>query len=175
MENIPWDKIAIGVFLDNENDTPAEDPLKPLIWPGLSCNSVAAPRQDYWRPHYSQPAIPPEQAIRPAQHRNSRATAPPPTPSSIIIEVGPGVSAPLRGSDETWKAIEDGRVTITSCTWCQIELNCLDDAQLVICPDCTMISPVDQTAGQDNSPCERYGVGVGIKPEEIVKWIKSHM
>jgi hypothetical protein len=92
-----------------------------------------------------------------------------------MINVGPGVSMPLRGSDETWKAIEDGRVTITSCIFCQIELNCLEDAQLVICPDCTMLSPVDQTEGQENSSFARYGVGVGIKPAEIVEWVKRHM
>jgi hypothetical protein len=91
-----------------------------------------------------------------------------------MIDVGGDVKMPLRGSDETWKAIADGRVTITSCIYCQIDLNCLEDAQLVICPDCTMISPVDQAEGQENSLFAKYGVGVGVKPEVIVEWFEQN-
>ena len=58
-------------------------------------------------------------------------------------------------------------------------LNVIENAELVVCPDCTMISPVDQTATICSSSAEeqysRYGVGVGIKPEAVRDWIRSNM
>lgn len=81
---------------------------------------------------------------------------------------------PLRGAKETWDAIGEGRITITNCLTCQMELNCLDDALMVICPDCTMISPVDQ-AGDGPEGNKGYGVGVGVKPEEVIKWLQKTM
>ena len=81
---------------------------------------------------------------------------------------------PLRGAQETWAAIGEGKITITNCLTCQIELNCLDDALMVICPDCTMISPVDQ-AGGGPANAANHGVGVGVKPEEVIKWLQKTM
>lgn len=89
----------------------------------------------------------------------------------IMIDVAPGVKYPLRGSRETWNAIEEGRVTVTTCMSCNIELQCLADAQLVACPDCTMLSPVDQ-ASDNSDNTGRYGVGVGVKPSDILRWIQ---
>lgn len=115
------------------------------------------------------------------QSSNRSSQTPPSTSTStstgkkLTVEVGPDISMPLRGADETWKAIEDGKVTITSCISCQIELNCVADAQLVICPECTMMSPVDQTDESEKGVFARYGVGVGVKPEDVVKWIQSNM
>ena len=95
----------------------------------------------------------------------------------VMIDVAPGVKFPLRGADETWKAIEEGRVTVTTCMSCNIELQCLDNAQLVACPDCTMLSPVDQASDNSSSSVDynndRYGVGVGVKPSDIVRWIQQ--
>lgn len=99
----------------------------------------------------------------------------PPAGKSIMIEVAPGVNYTLRGSEETWKAIEDGRITVTRCVFCQIEINCLEDAQLVVCPDCTMISPVDQTNDGTDAYITRHGVGVGVKPEDVIRWIQRNM
>lgn len=108
----------------------------------------------------------------------NRLPSPPRRPSlpsgGIQIDVGQGKKMPLRGAKETWAAIGDGRITITNCLTCQIELNCLDDALMVICPDCTMISPVDQ-AGDGPESSSNYGVGVGVKPEEVIKWLQKTM
>jgi hypothetical protein len=100
---------------------------------------------------------------------------PPPPVQGIMIDVAPGVKLLLRGSSETWQAIEEGRVTVTTCMFCNIELQCLDDAQLVACPDCTMLSPVDQAIGHLDNSEGRYGVGVGVKPADVVRWIQLHM
>ena len=98
---------------------------------------------------------------------------------NIMIDVAPGVKMPLRGSVETWSAVEEGNVTVTLCVCCNMDLNCIFDAQLVICPDCLCVSPVDQTEQQDSnstasSRIHRHGVGVGIKAEEILRWVMSN-
>ena len=96
-----------------------------------------------------------------------------------MIQVAPGVKLPLRGSEETWKAIEEGRVTVTTCLFCNIELQCLDNAQLVACPDCTMLSAVDQAFTSSEDPDSnadgRYGVGVGVKPADVIRWVERQM
>ena len=97
---------------------------------------------------------------------------------NIMIDVAPGVKMPLRGSVETWSAVEEGNVTVTLCVCCNMDLNCIFDAQLVICPDCLCVSPVDQTeqdsATSTASLMHRHGVGVGIKAEEILRWVMSN-
>jgi hypothetical protein len=163
LENLPWDKIAVGIVLDDDNSAA-----------GTSISMMHRP-QSY---RTSAPIVPASQpatlltrpltAQRPPQSRPNPA-------SSLMIDVGTGVKMPFRGSDETWKAIEYGRVTLTTCISCQIELNCLEDAQLVICPDCSMMSPVDQTPGQGNVSYERYGVGVGVKLQDILEWVERNM
>ena len=102
-----------------------------------------------------------------------------------MMEVAPGISVPLRGSHETWEAIKDGRVTVTTCCACQLELHCIEDAEMVICPDCWIVSPVDQmvggipleeedsdyNAGQKKS--SSHGVGLGVKPTDVVEWLEA--
>lgn len=96
-------------------------------------------------------------------------------PSDVTtIEVAPGIRLPLRGTEETWKAIEEGQVTVTTCMTCQQDLHCVLDAQMVVCPDCTMLSPVDQTSQDAESLADRYGVGLGVKPEDVLRWFERH-
>jgi hypothetical protein len=96
----------------------------------------------------------------------------------IMIEVTPGADKlPLRGGAETWRAIEEGSITVTMCGYCKMDLNCVFDAQLVICPDCFILSPVDQTeqgTADSTTSMHRRGVGVGIKAEEIRRWVMSN-
>jgi hypothetical protein len=96
--------------------------------------------------------------------------------SKIMIEVAAGVKIPLRGKSETWSAIEEGAVTVTMCVICNMDLNCIFDAQMVICPDCLCVSPVDQTEQDSTSAASmhRHGVGVGIKGEEILRWVMGN-
>jgi hypothetical protein len=99
-----------------------------------------------------------------------------------LIEVFPGCCLPLRGGKETWKAIMKGKITITRCTCCEEDLTCVEDAQLVICSDCWVFSPVDQSiAGISLEESdeewftrhEKSGVGLGIKANEMIEWINS--
>jgi hypothetical protein len=87
-----------------------------------------------------------------------------------LIEVSPGFNLPLTGSKGTWKAIRDGRITITKCCCCQEDLTCIDDADLVICCDCWVFSPVDQSIAGTPSDTPR-GVGMGVKIDDMKEWI----
>jgi hypothetical protein len=68
-----------------------------------------------------------------------RARAP---PQPVEVEVAPGEFMPLRGSDETLQAIEMGYARIVTCFACCASLACVPDCELVICPDCRVISPI---------------------------------
>lgn len=60
----------------------------------------------------------------------------------IAVEVTPGHFMPLRGSEETMRAIESGRAHVVECMACGAVLTCVPDCELVICPDCRVLSPV---------------------------------
>jgi hypothetical protein len=62
--------------------------------------------------------------------------------SPVQVEVYPGEFLTLRGAKETVEAIERGDSTAVSCCACGLGLRCVADCQLVICPDCTVMSPV---------------------------------
>jgi hypothetical protein len=79
--------------------------------------------------------------------RNSNANntyrrARPSQPQPVEVEVAPGEFMPLRGSDETLQAIEMGYARIVTCFACSASLACVPDCELVICPDCRVISPI---------------------------------
>ena len=60
------------------------------------------------------------------------------------VEISPGEYMPLRGSAETMSAIQSGHVTTVSCLACHTRLKCVADADLVICPDCRILSPLPE-------------------------------
>jgi len=88
------------------------------------------------------------------------------------IEVSPGVSMPFRGSEETWEAIALNKITQTECLGCTILLYCVQDAELVVCPDCQTMSPayVEGRGGEDPFKNRRMGLGLGFKEEQLVQW-----
>jgi hypothetical protein len=75
-----------------------------------------------------------------------------------IVEVIPGEFVPLRGTVETWEAVQAGEVTGTICIYCQLALVCIEDADLVMCPGCRVISAVDGGGGGGG-----LGLGMSIK------------
>jgi hypothetical protein len=58
---------------------------------------------------------------------------------------------PLRGSEETLQAIEMGLARIVTCFVCNHSLACVPDCELVICPDCRVISPVPPAEDDRNT------------------------
>jgi hypothetical protein len=106
-------------------------------------------------------------------------------PQPIEVEVSPGEFMLLRGSDETLEAIEMGYARMVTCFACSASLACVPDCELVICPDCRIISPIcseqdddrkmahhnDSTHGSWEAGNDYYhqaspppwGVGLGLK------------
>jgi hypothetical protein len=72
---------------------------------------------------------------------------------------------------ETLRAIDSGLASCVKCTQCHGTLKCVPDAELVMCPDCRIMSPmsmdveVRSTSEQPNHiPVgRRGGVGLGLK------------
>ena len=95
------------------------------------------------------------------------------------IEVAPGHYMPLRGSAETMAAVESGMARTVICMVCQATLLCVPDAELVVCPDCRLLSPLPADSKaccqtrtsryeSDTHPGVRHevgGVGLGLKVE----------
>lgn len=119
--------------------------------------------------------------------------APSPTTSpATMIEVAPGVHLPLRGADETLRAIEDDFYVPATCSCCTATIFCIQNANFVLCPDCRVVSraDVDDDAcccREANHPDDRNGgnsvtttatnnskssksVGLGFTMEELVQY-----
>ena len=121
----------------------------------------------------------PSQSPRPSR----RESSPPPALMPMVeIEVSPGIFLPLRGSQETMAAVNSGRAIPVNCMACQASLRCVPDCQLVLCPDCRILSPVEDdrmyhsmSAVASNWDCDemsatvpnRRGVGLGLKADAL--------
>jgi hypothetical protein len=95
------------------------------------------------------------------------------TSSTLLeIEIAPGQYLSLRGSAETMRAIAMGKSVIATCWNCQVQLECIEDCTLVLCPDCRVVSPneksITTTTTTDSSELSsssttKRGVGLGLK------------
>jgi hypothetical protein len=57
------------------------------------------------------------------------------------IEIAPGQYLPLRGASETVCAIQCGFCVTISCMACVQPLLCIANCEMVLCPDCRIVSP----------------------------------
>jgi hypothetical protein len=89
----------------------------------------------------------------------------PPTQATqeIFLEVAPGAKEKLRLSHETIKAIETGFFSPAVCWGCHAGLYCISDAVFLLCPDCTVISPLDESL-----PCA-HGIGMGFTKDTLIQ------
>lgn len=78
------------------------------------------------------------------------------------IEIEPGFFAPLRGAEETWAAMSMGRIAHVACLCCELPLQCISDAEYVLCPECKVVSPVFHNSGTAGG---RGGVGLGLRAD----------
>jgi hypothetical protein len=90
---------------------------------------------------------------------------PAPVPPRLQVEISPGEFMNLRGAAETAAAIERGRSKLVFCLECGAGLRCVADCQLVLCPDCRIMSPVPrrpptlmENGGREGSPRNRKGI-----------------
>jgi ribosomal protein S27E len=87
--------------------------------------------------------------------------------SNKTIEIMPGMRVPLRGAEETWKAIEQDFFLPVTCYGCTKELCCIQDASYVLCPACRVVGPMDTGASDFGST---VGVGLGFSLDDLYQW-----
>ena len=80
-----------------------------------------------------------------------------------MIEVFPGMSVPLRGSEETQIAITCNQIRTAKCLDCTLSLSCVEDAEYILCPLCRCVSPLALT--EKGVPAGGFGVGLGFVPD----------
>jgi hypothetical protein len=83
---------------------------------------------------------------------------------SLMIEIMPGLSEPLRGSAETMKAHMSGNIMRIHCVCCDQDISCVGDAAYVLCPTCTVVSPAPSESMNGSS----WGVGLGFLADQFV-------
>ena len=83
------------------------------------------------------------------------------------LEIEPGLLLPLRGAEETVKAIKSGFVEKVSCQACENELYCIADATFCVCPDCKCVFAVSGATLFDTSKTHKLypggSVGLGFR------------
>jgi hypothetical protein len=100
-------------------------------------------------------------------------TPPPASAEEDLIEVTPEVSVPLITSEEIWKSILEGQITMTDCPCCYNELACSVAAGLVLCADCWVFMPSNHQQSLDCLDLKSQRVGIGVKTEDLFEWLSS--
>ncbi|CAB9519556.1 expressed unknown protein [Seminavis robusta] len=100
----------------------------------------------------------------PAQHQQRQ----PEQPQPGMIEICPGLSVPLRGSDETRNAVANKfYATNILCFGCATEICTIADVQYTICPHCKIISPVEDDTFDGEKLEYRWGLGLGFTRDDL--------
>ena len=82
----------------------------------------------------------------------------------------------LRGSEETWNAIKRGNYASVICEACQADLRCVADADMVVCPDCRCVSPLDGRAmPSDAGGFSEGGVGLGVLVRDLAPAVQRRL
>jgi hypothetical protein len=93
--------------------------------------------------------------------RNSGSASASSGTMSTMVEISPGVHEPLRGADETVRAVRQDYYVPISCFGCSNDIFCIADAKYVICPECRVVSPIDEGA-LDGQALKQHGLGLGF-------------
>jgi hypothetical protein len=83
-----------------------------------------------------------------------------------LVEVSPGFIVRLRGAQEVEEALTMGESATLTCTSCQANLSCVQNAEFVLCQACRFISPVQPPRRDFCSPEDsdefRFGGGLSL-------------
>ena len=82
-----------------------------------------------------------------------------------LIEISPGYRVELRGSDETWSALQRGFTKQLQCPCCSEQLFVIRDASMVLCPECRMIVPISDSGN---------GMGLGVRVNSSDECLAKH-
>lgn len=88
-----------------------------------------------------------------------------PQQQQMMIEIGPGALVRLRGAEETWDCIQRDFYLPTQCSFCELILCCIQDASYVLCPQCRVVSPIDDIMEEFDG-----GAGIGFTFEQLHAW-----
>jgi hypothetical protein len=122
---------------------------------------------------YHQVDITPSSTIDDRSDRNQQCPNPgsslkedlntPALDGQIEVEISPGVFALLRGSEETWRAIQTGNFETVECVCCYSRMQYIADAEYVLCSECRVVSPVgNHYRERSASGRGTRGVGLGL-------------
>jgi hypothetical protein len=133
--------------LRTEDNIPCE--AKPVLLHARSQSCLGQSDQDHSDPisSYSRHESP-----KRLLHRTPR------TWDRLQVELIPGHFVPLIGSDETWQAFCADNVIDIECSSCQMFLYCKSTAEMVMCPECRMVSPIDDVG----LGAEGLGLGLSV-------------
>jgi len=134
------------------------------------------PSHDAPNPYYREQPYSPHLRPPPQSYPPPPPPPPPPRqqpPNRPLLEVAPGLLMHLMGTDETMKAIQAGHITVTSCVVCGMDVHCHSDSEYVLCPDCRVVSPVNQLDNANMAPQQGGLVGLGIKTEMLLTMMEA--
>ncbi|CAB9500973.1 expressed unknown protein [Seminavis robusta] len=83
-----------------------------------------------------------------------------------MVEISPGVHEPLRGTEETMRAVRLDFYVPLTCFGCSLDVFSIADAKFVICPECRVVSPIEEGAW-DGQKLEQRGLGLGFTCESL--------
>jgi hypothetical protein len=83
-----------------------------------------------------------------------------------FVEIMPGFSLPLVGTQESLAAYQLGIVSEVECSACATELYCIETASVVLCPLCRSFSP-------NNSTTAREQLGLGLTVELLAEELEE--
>jgi len=84
-----------------------------------------------------------------------------------MVEVAPGVNAKVRGAKETWSCLQRDFYLPVTCKVCFAELTCIRDLDHVLCPSCSLVSPLE---GGPKGITRGGGVGLGFTFDDLRRW-----
>ena len=84
-----------------------------------------------------------------------------------MLEITPGQTVPIRGTDELMDAVVSGNTVNCMCFECGLSLVTIDDADMVICFECRAISPVESRCGGGG------GLGLGMRQCDVNEVVAS--
>ncbi|CAB9510492.1 expressed unknown protein [Seminavis robusta] len=86
----------------------------------------------------------------------------------LMVEIFPGVKAPLRRAHETKDAIRNSFYIPVSCLGCcSLDLYAIADVSYYICPICKSIGAVEDEEFHNGRPIERHGLGLGFTRDTL--------
>eukprot|EP00977_Amphora_coffeiformis_P001293 scaffold267_cov192-Amphora_coffeaeformis.AAC.7 len=119
-----------------------KDPLLSLKDPPLtSTANPTIPGAHFCTPGFSSSLSSKHHADHPLENSNmmKKTTG---RDNVMMVTIAPGLTARLRGAQETWDCIEQDFFIPTECVCCGLELCCIMDAHYVLCPACKVVSPL---------------------------------